>query len=150
MICPVFRPFQADDTHELKQMMLALYREDPEGEPLTPEKISRTITELDQHPEKGCILMFWMGETIVGYGLVIVYWSNEFGGNILHPDELYVKAEWRNQGIATQFLAALPTNPFFDHIVGLELEVMPSNQRALQYYQHIGFQMSPNAHLIKR
>lgn len=150
MISPVFRPFQADDASELEQMMLALYREDPEGEPLTPAKIWRTLAELRQHPEKGRILMFWVEEMIVGYGLIIVYWSNEFGGNILCIDELFVKTEWRNQGIATQFFAILPVNPLFECVAGLQLEVTPSNARALRYYQRIGFQTSLNAHLVKR
>ena len=84
------RPFQPEDADELEQMMLALYREDPEGEPLTPEKIARTIDELTHHPEKGRILIFSVNRTITGYGLVIIYWSNEFGGNILlkHQDTI--------------------------------------------------------------
>ncbi len=34
--------------------------------------------------------MFHEGVQLVGYAILIPYWSNEFGGNLLFIDELFV------------------------------------------------------------
>ena len=143
---PDFRAYYHADLAELEQMMFGLYAEDPEGESLTGEKIIATVDEFAQYLEKGRIVMFTVEQMIVGYGLVIVYWSNEHGGNILHIDELYVKPKWRGQGLATQFLITLSeSEPATTK--ALQLEVTPSNPRALAYYRRLGFVPSSNTHL---
>ena len=48
-----FRDFQPEDRAELRQMIFQLYQEDPEGEPITGDKIDNTVRELSDHPEKG-------------------------------------------------------------------------------------------------
>jgi ribosomal protein S18 acetylase RimI-like enzyme len=145
----VSRDFQPQDLPELEQMMGKLYAEDPEGEPITRDKLCATVQELATHPAKGRIVILTVEQAIVGYALVIFYWRNEYGGNIVHIDELYVKGSWRNRGIATQFLADLQ---HWDSATtkALQLEVTPSNDRAYAYYQKLGFVPSPNTHLVKK
>ncbi len=145
----VWRDFHPRDLPELAQMIDGLYAEDPAGEPMTRDKIHATVRELTQHPAKGRIVVFTVEQHIVGYALVIFYWSNEYGGNVVHIDELYVKGPWRNQGIATQFFAALPLWEAAT-TKALQLEVTPSNARARAYYQTLGFVPGPNAHLVKK
>jgi len=144
-----FRSFEEQDAAELEAMMMALYREDPEGEPLTGEKIERTISEFRRRPHKGRILIFEAGREIAGYALLVFYWSNELGGDVITIDELYVKDEWRNQGIGTAFFKHLSS-----HCAAgakeLALEVTPSNRRALEFYRRLGFRRSANRHLVKR
>jgi ribosomal protein S18 acetylase RimI-like enzyme len=143
-----FKPFEEQHLTELEAMILALYREDSGGEPMSPGKIGRTARELARHPEKGRILLFVAGETVVGYAIVIRYWSNEYGGDILFVDELYVKPDWRRRGIASRFFEYLSTcEP--TTVKALALEVRPSNERAFRYYQKLGFVPSPSRELIK-
>ena len=106
---PQFRLFCMDDLAELEQMILALYREDPPGEKMSLKKIRRTVQELLSHPEKGNINIFCVDDTVVGYAIVIYYWSNEYGGNIASIDEFYVKPLWRGKGIGTSFLELVAT-----------------------------------------
>ncbi len=136
------------DPAELEEMIEGLYAEDPEGEPISHTKIQSTIQELTRYPEKGRVVIFKAESDIVGYALIIFYWSNEYGGNILHIDELYVKKAWRNQGIATQFFAALPLAEM-PSVKALQLEVTPSNLHAQTYYERLGFQASTNVHLVQ-
>ena len=143
----VFRNFHIRDLSEVEQMILGLYKEDVYGEPITLEKIRETFYELTQNPEKGRIIVFTLDCEIIGYAILIFYWSNEFGGNIIVIDELFVKPALRNQGIATQFFEYLSTQW---QAKALQLEVTPSNPRALRYYQKLGFSISKNTHLIKK
>jgi hypothetical protein len=47
-----FRKYGADDYGALSEMIHALYREDPAGQPMDDAKIAATVAEYRQHPEK--------------------------------------------------------------------------------------------------
>jgi len=85
-------------------------------------KIKRTIAESRKNPDKVIIYMFQREKKNIGYAILVFFWSNEYGGNIVTIDELYVKEEYRT----------------------------PSNQRAFNYYKKLGFVPSGNNHLIKQ
>ncbi len=127
--------------------MKALYREDPAGKPMTDEKIALTFTRLTKHPETGTILVFERQNQVIGYALLINFWSNEYGGNILIIDELYIVPAFRSRGIGTHFLHYLIESRF-NNCIGLELEVLPYNQRALGLYEKIGFKKSDRDFLL--
>jgi GNAT superfamily N-acetyltransferase len=143
-----FRAFEPQDLAELEQMIFALYREDEYGRPMTPEKIRMTVDELSRHPERGGIVVFTVDNTIVGYAILIYCWSNEFGGELVTVDELYIKEAWRGRGIGTRFFDSLASDRR-DGAVGVQLEVTPFNQRALAYYERLGFRRSANTFLMK-
>jgi ribosomal protein S18 acetylase RimI-like enzyme len=130
-------------------MSHALYREDPPDEKITDRKISGTIRELRKNPCKGKIIIFENDKVTIGYSILIPYWSNEYGGNILHIDELYVKPKHRKHGVATNFLECIARS-FNDEFVGLQLEVTPANTRAMTYYQKLGFRKTGNVHLTRK
>jgi len=141
-----FRSFRQTDHLELKKMIHALYVEDPVDEAITDKKISKTIIELRKRPCKGKIIMFEKDSVTIGYSIVIFYWSNEYGGDILHIDELYVKPEHRELGAATSFFNHM-ARTYRNKIVAIQLEVSPSNSRAMNYYQKLGFKKTRNMHL---
>ena len=143
-----FRTFRKGDYSEFKKMCMALYREDPVDETITERKISRTIRELRQNRSKGSIIIFEVEGVLVGYSILIFYWSNEFGGNVLHIDELYVKPRYRQRGVATMFFQHV-LKEFKDEIVGLQLEVTPSNTTAMGHYRKLGFKKTRNIHLTR-
>ena len=129
------------------EMIKALYQDDPEGKPMTDEKISRTLRQLHHHPDYGSVQVFeWEGQ-LVGYALLINFWSNEYGGNVLSIDELYIRPDFRGVGIGTHFIQYLKNNRF-NNCVALELEVLPYNTKALKLYQKLGFQGTNRTHLL--
>ena len=130
-------------------MVLALYQEDPPGEAMSPQKIQRTVKELSLHPDKGAIIIIRVGDTIVGYAIVIYYWSNEYGGDIACVDELYVKPSWRNRGIGASCLTHMASAKAPD-LKGLQVEITPANMRAFEFYSRQGFTPMANRHLFKK
>ena len=129
-------------------MIYLLYEKDPAGKPVTGDKIDKTIREFSDHPEKGRIVVFTVAEEIVGYAITVYYWSNEYGGDVVNIDELFVKESWRNQGIATRFFSKISSNTG-GAVKALQLEVTPTNQQALSYYEHLGFEPTKNSQLLK-
>ena len=129
-------------------MIHELSYEDPSTELITDKKISLTIRELSKNPNRGRIVVFEEGKAVIGYAILIPYWSNEYGGNVLHIDELYVKPEHRGRGIATRFIKQILRSK--QGTVAFQLEVTPTNTRAKNYYGKLGFRKSRNLHLIRK
>lgn len=145
---PHFLRFIEQDLEILKSMVIALYAEDNAGKPMSEARIEKTVRELSAHPEKGQIIIFFVDETVVGYAIIIHFWSNEFGGDIAVLDEMYVLPQWRNQGVGTAFLAHISSG----HDItwhGLQVEVTPENQKALEFYTRHGFRPILNQYLFK-
>lgn len=118
-------------------LCLALNAEDP-GEPVGDAQIRATLAAFRAEPIRGRALVAVDGATIVGYCLLVSFWSNEFGGEMCTIDELYVAATHRNQGLGARIfdeVTALWGRP----IVALQLEVHPKNDRARALYTRLGF-----------
>jgi GNAT superfamily N-acetyltransferase len=145
-----WRPASPAEDDAIVAMCLALNAEDP-GQPVGAEQVQRTLRELRAEPVRGRAVVAELGAEVVGYALLIAFWSNEYGGEICDVDELYVKPAHRGAGIATRLFAQLeddralwPRRP-----VALELEATPANTRARAYYERLGF-AARNALLRKR
>ncbi|MFO7368714.1 MAG: GNAT family N-acetyltransferase [Bacteroidales bacterium] len=138
-----YKPYEAKDLPELRTMIHALYREDGEPEKMTDNKIDKTVDFLYANPGHGEILVFCSESKVVGYAILINYWSNEFGGNVLYIDELFVKEAFRNQQIGTDFINYL-IRTGYNNCRALSLEVVGINARALAFYRRLGFNPAPN------
>ena len=138
--------YSEDDYADFAEMVFSLYDEDPKGEPIAESKINKTVSESGRHPEKVQIIMFRAGDVNVGYGIVTCVWSNEFGGNVIIIDELYVKKEYRNKKVATNYFKFIQET--FKDAVLFELEVTPSNKSALGFYQYTGFEASSKKNMF--
>ena len=142
----IFRNYDKNDYCDLRDMMFSLYIEDPVDVLMTEAKVKSTIRESMTHPGKIRIIMICTDGMNIGYGLIVMYWSNEFGGNIVNIDELYVKKEYRNKQVATSFIKHQMTA--YENSVALQLQITPSNTTAARLYDKLGFKPSPNCHVI--
>jgi ribosomal protein S18 acetylase RimI-like enzyme len=134
-----FREARSSELELVKSMILELYREDPNGEHMTVDKIERTFRHFQENPAAGCIMLLLEEEKPAGYALLVNYWSNEFGGNLLYIDELLVRENFRGRGLGTAFLRFLKETNYNNHR-GLLLEVLPYNRKAYEWYLRLGFQ----------
>lgn len=136
-----YRPYQSSDQAQLEQFVLDLYSDGLGA--IRRRHVRRTVKQLAQHPDQGMIMMFAQGQQVIGYAILINFWSNEYCGNILNIDELYVTADYRGQGIASSFIQYLIKKRFLKSI-GLQLEVTHQNIRARKLYDRLGFKIHKN------
>ena len=141
-----YREYEEKDFADLVAMMACLYEEDPEGEAISDDKIRKTVGEYFTNPEKLRIVMICADGAAIGYSLLVFFWSNEYGGDILHIDELYITKEYRNNRVASDFIGHLPE--IYKNAVAVAVEVTPSNSAAAGLYERLGFEPSPNRHLL--
>jgi len=133
---------------EVVKMMRGLYEEDQAAHAPNFSLFPATVERLLSNPSAGQIVLFHEREELVGYAILIPYWSNEFGGNLLFVDELFVAPAYRNRGIAHRFFARIGQERPFD-AVALALEVSPGNRNANRLYESLGFERRENAVLLR-
>ena len=150
---------QARDVDEptIIEHMLALYAEDPAPAPVSAEQCARTLRRLRAEPVRGIALGLErarphresgsLDSSLDGYALLCSFWSNELGGEVCIIDELFVAPGARGRGAATELVQGLCERrwPWFRDAVAVELEVTPSNARARNLYERLGFRPSKNA-----
>lgn len=139
----IYRTFRTSDSKVVTEMIHSLYEEGAGGRPVTTHNIQKTLTFLDDSSDRGSIMVFEYKKNILGYAILIYFWSNEFGGNIIAIDELYVKKEYRSHGVASNFLTYLSEKKPAD-AVALQLEVNPKNKKARELYKRLGFKAHKN------
>lgn len=144
-----YRKITHQDIDIVASFMLEFYDEETGLEPMSKEKSIRTFEELQRFPEKGSMMIIEADKQVIGYCLLINYWSNEYAGNILHIDELFIREDFRGKSIGSNFLKHLIETRFADAVM-LELEVTHSNQGARKLYEKLGFKPHKNEILTLR
>jgi GNAT superfamily N-acetyltransferase len=137
----IWRLATETDDEALVALSLALYQEDPGPNPVPEEYIRRTLQMLRDAPWRGhAVVLENTARSVVGYALLISFWSNELGGEVCTLDELYVAPSARGLGCGAQI---------FDTLMGgdlwkpkpraLILETTPDNLKARRLYERNGF-----------
>ena len=143
----MFRQCTEADLPHVQQLVDELYREDPNTQDVTAD-IRKTFAELENHPEKGRLIIFDDHGSIVGYCIIIFFWSNEYGGNVIDIDEICIAREKRRSAIATDLICWLERT-FKSQSVGFSLEIAHHNTAAQNLAKKMGFVPVRNQHLIK-
>jgi GNAT superfamily N-acetyltransferase len=143
----LIRPCRRENLVQVKSFVKQMYLEDAAAHGGTPD-IELTFNDLALHPDKGQLLVLEYEGKMVGYGIIIFFWSNEYRGNVIDIDELFITPQYRGMGFASQFFLWLGES-FAHNSVGWSLQVSQKNERAAALYERLGFKTSRNRHMIK-
>ena len=137
------------DDSAIAAMFGALNHEDPGLQPVSVDQIFVTLERLRTEPIRGRAVVLECNEILVGYALLIAFWSNELGGEVCHIDEIYVAPAHRRRQHATALIEQLKAGNqiWATDAAALELEVSSSNPRAASLYRRLGFKSTHNQHL---
>ena len=134
---------------QVLRMMRELYEHDAQDLRVNPDTFPLTLDRLLSEPSRGRVVLGMLDGAVVGYALLIPYWSNEFGGIVCLLDELLVEEKFRGRGIARAFLTFLDEHRPFD-AVAIALEVSARNTRARALYEGMGFEPRPLQMMTRR
>jgi len=137
-----YEKLKTQDYNTIINLIKKLYKEDGNTK-ISTRKIKQTFSILSKYPDKGKIIVIKSNNQIIGYSILINFYSNEYGGDILNIDELYIEKQFRNKKIGTKFINFLKTQK----INGLQLEVNSKNKKALKLYKRLGFSENKNKNL---
>lgn len=145
------RFYQPSDIALLRLMMHGLYTYHPDDFPndISDAHIDATVEELSRHPDRGEILLLEESGKVLGYALLVYFWSNEYGGKVVILDEFFISEETRGKGAGTWFLDQLHER-YKNKAAAMILETMPDNERALHMYKKAGFEVSSRVHMVRQ
>lgn len=143
----VFRQCELPDVEAVQSLVDALYASDPNTQDVRPD-VALTFQALSERPERGQLIVIEDHDRIVGYCIAVLFWSNEYGGNLIEIDEMYLVESHRASGITTELFAWLE-NAYPEQLAGFCLQVADHNRPALNFIEKMGFSPSRNQHFVK-
>ncbi len=132
------RPALLSDIDTLLVLMERFYAID--GYPFAKEKTRSSLTEFLSDKDLGIIWIISDGDRPVGYIVLAVIYSFEFGGKNAFVDEFYLEAEYRVKGIGKKVMDDMCAEAEHLGIHALHLEVEQHNTLALSLYRKFHFE----------
>jgi ribosomal protein S18 acetylase RimI-like enzyme len=146
---PSLRSARPEDVESLLDLMAALYTEDPDL-PFSRADHREAVCELLATPSRGGIFVFATRDRLVGYVVLTIGFSLEFGGMTGLLDELFVVPDARGRGLGRQALAFVTEECLRRGLRAIHLEVARTNHRAQDLYRQAGFQDRNHLLLTRR
>ena len=134
---PVFRRARASDARALLDLEAEFYRE--EGYGFDRTRAATALSGLLRDPRRGWA---WVAEAdgrLVGFLLVTLGWSLEYGGRVAVVDEIYLARDERGRGLGSKALALAERAAAAAGARALHLEVERSKRAAYGLYRRRGF-----------
>jgi ribosomal protein S18 acetylase RimI-like enzyme len=140
---------ESDDA-SVVEMCLGLHREDSGASVVDEGQMRRTLATLRREPWRGRVVVLDVGQQVVGYALLVSYWSNELGGEVCAVDELYVNPDFRDRGHGASLFEELERGDLWPGpVAALALGTTPGDTRARRLYERLGF-VSIGVSMVKR
>ncbi len=142
-----FRKFEQADFDEIFSMMKVFYN--------SPAVFTNGSDEIFKAGIDACLdedfsfvdgYVFVSSSKIIGYAMLAKSFSTEFGKSCIWLEDLYLKPEYRGNGIILKFIKFVE-NTYKNSI--LRLEVEDENAHAVHVYEKAGFSRLPYVEMKK-
>ena len=142
-----FRKFERADFDEIFSMMKVFYNQ--------PAVFTNGSDEIFKADIDACLdedfsfvdgYVFVSSSKIIGYAMLAKSFSTEFGKSCIWLEDLYLKPEYRGNGIIPKFIKFVE-NTYKNSI--LRLEVEDENAHAVHVYEKAGFSRLPYVEMKK-
>ncbi|OGH21238.1 MAG: hypothetical protein A2958_01925 [Candidatus Levybacteria bacterium RIFCSPLOWO2_01_FULL_38_13] len=143
-----FRLFKKGDVNSIKILMYALNKEDTQEMPINLRKIK----QLFLHAPDRKFVELYVAERdgkIIGYAIYNKAFSVEFDGMYGEIDEIYIKPEYRNQGIGSKFIKCIEEISKKNKFHALFLVSTTGNTKAHRLYKKLKFKTLPQIGFVK-
>lgn len=134
-----FRDILPEDHDLVFPMVLDFYHSDAVDHPVDAAVLERSFRDAADPAEpllRG-LLIQWEGQP-AGYLYITQCYAAEVGGRCVLLDEVYLKPEFRGQGIGTRIMAWLERT--YPSARRFRLEVTQANQGAVRLYRAAGYE----------
>ncbi len=135
------------DRADVLDMSSEFYSSDAVSHPADEEKLINVFDTAisDLKTFNGYVFIDENGKA-AGYSYISEYYESEIGGICVMLIDLFVKSEYRGQGIASSFFEFVKNE--YRYAKRFRLEVMPDNESAIAAYRHWGFADLPYKQMV--
>lgn len=142
----IIRNMVKEDKNSVYDMMHVFYT--------SPAVLSDGSEEIFNNDIDNCVgecpyvegYIFQKEQEIQGYAMVAKSFSTEFGKPCIWIEDLYIKPEYRGQGIGSKFFEFIEKK--YPNTI-LRLEVEKENERAIKVYEKCGYEVLPYMEMKK-
>ena len=142
----IIRSMEISDKEQVIDMMREFY--------LSPALITNGSEEIFNANVDNCIgnsqyvegYVFCDGDTILGYAMIAKSFSTEFGKHCIWIEDLYIKEQYRKQGIGSSFFKFIEEK-YEGYLFRLEVE--KGNEKAINTYKKADFTELPYLEMKK-
>lgn len=132
------REITENDKEEYLKMAKDFYNSDAVLHSIDENNYLRTFDELMRSDEYALCFIFEYEGNTAGYALLAKTFSQEAGGMVCWIEELYIKPEYRNMGMGSEFFTYFDDN-IAVNLKRVRLEVEEDNLRAVELYKRQGY-----------
>ncbi len=108
------------------------------------------VEVLLDNDQQGCAWFIAVNTEIVGYMVLTLAFSLEFGGKFVLIDELYIREQATGKGIGRAAVAFAEQRARAMGAHAVRLEAGHDNERALRFYERSGFRREARYLMTKR
>lgn len=134
-----FKAAALDDAATFLALMREYYAYD--AHEFLEEKARQALEPLLANAVYGLAWLILDAKLVIGYAVITFGYSLEFGGRDAFLDELYLREDYRGQGIGTRIIQHVLDVCQTHGVKALHLEVMAQNTRAQELYRRLGFEL---------
>lgn len=133
----MIRKIKSQDKTEYIKMTKDFYSSPAVLSPVPESHFESTFDEVMKGSAYTEAFIFECNSEIAGYGLIARTYSQEAGGIVIWIEEIYVKEEFRNKGLGSEFIEYVKENIPAKRY---RLETEPDNHKAQELYKRHGFE----------
>ncbi|MEI2989730.1 MAG: GNAT family N-acetyltransferase [Oscillospiraceae bacterium] len=134
----MIREIKSDDKIDFIKMCMDFYNTDGVDHSIPVSNMEKTFNLLMEGLDFAKAYVCEKNNKTVGYILLALTYSNEAGGMVVWLDEIYVKPEFRSQGIGSELIDFV-IEKYKNKIARFRLEITESNIGAKKLYLSKGF-----------
>ena len=134
----MIREIKSDDKIDFIKMCMDFYNTDGVDHSIPVSNMEKTFNLLMEGLDFAKAYVCEKNNKTVGYILLALTYSNEAGGMVVWLDEIYVKTEFRSQGIGSELIDFV-IDKYKDNAARFRLEITESNMGAKKLYLSKGF-----------
>ena len=134
----MIREIKSDDKIDFIKMCMDFYNTDGVDHSIPVSNMEKTFNLLMEGLDFAKAYVCEKNNKTVGYILLALTYSNEAGGMVVWLDEIYVKPEFRSQGIGSELIDFV-IGKYKDNAARFRLEITESNMGAKKLYLSKGF-----------
>ena len=142
---PTLRKAGPDDLQQIVTMMAEFYSESPYI--LNPRRAAEAFAPLLADDRLGHVWFIRANSNEVGYVVVTLSYSMEYGGPTAVVDDFFIRPSFRGAGLGKAALAEVSRLCAEHGVRAIHVETGTDNPRALAVYQRAGFVDTHRVHL---